>query len=320
MFDYHRELVSQGKVVEKPLRTLRLKLHVPCQWGCHFCHMEGNHGSASIDDLDELLFVLECFREKLDISTVHLTGGEPSIHPNVVDWVRRLHGEGFEVKMTSNGVARRDIYMECVAAGLSGLNISIHTLDPEELGNLMEPVRSAQWGQESLGAQLSLCRTLASQIDMKINTCVSTDETQAIKIAAFAIEMGAHWRPMNQLEIPRESYAALRRMCETLAARPVEARVVRGSASFSIVMCTDDDFSFSVKLIRPFKLESMCAGCPLDAKRQCYEYAYGPRIEKDMGGLMVRNCLHRHGEPFVLSVHEFFRHEMFTDLHNAILE
>jgi len=49
MLNQFELLIAQGRYVVKRFASIRVKLHVPCQWACNFCHMEGNHHSASVD-------------------------------------------------------------------------------------------------------------------------------------------------------------------------------------------------------------------------------------------------------------------------------
>lgn len=312
------KLVQKGKCKKQSLTTIRVKLHTSCQWNCYFCHMEGNCYSTPIDNLSELMFTIERFRNKMGINEVHFTGGEPSIYSDISSYVKKVKQEGFKVKMTTNGVTYSDRYLECIENGLSGINISIHTLDPNSLANMMEPIRSVRWGKKTIATQLSVCKKLSDLVDVKINTCVGLYEKDAIKIAKFSKDNGIRWRAMDQLGIPDESYATLSRMSTALGALPVEANLTIGSSSFSLIMKTYDGFTFKIKLIRPFKLMGMCHDCPLEQVGECYEYVYGPRIEKDAGELKIRNCLHRHKKPFVLSSEEFFQHRILSEYQDVL--
>ena len=208
--------------------------------------------------------------------------------------------------MTTNGQTRIDQYVYCVDAGLSELNISIHTLDPTALGQLMSPPRSTRWGADAIAAQLELCRVLAGRVTIKINTCVGESEEQPLRIYEFVRDLGLHWRIMKVLGRDEVSNASMKRLCAILGAEAVSARLVKGTSSCSMSMRTREGFSFSTKLIRPFRLTTMCNGCPILSGGECYEFAYGPRLENAGGVLRVRNCIHRNGAPFVIPCKTFF--------------
>ncbi|MCF6276244.1 MAG: radical SAM protein [Candidatus Magasanikbacteria bacterium] len=315
------ELEKQGRIVYKVLKTIRVKLHTPCQFSCHFCHMEGNQYSTPIDDIEKLITILDKFRREMNISEVHFTGGEPSIHPNVIKYIKRCKQEGFDVKMTTNGVTYLDRYLECIESGLSSLNVSLHTLNPTSLSNTMEPPRSIRWGQKTIiTTQFLFLKEISSLISVKVNTCVGSNELDALEIAEFCETNNLEWRAMNQLGIPKESYASLSRMSTTLKAVPVEAIVTNGSSSFSITMRVESGFIFKIKLIRPFMLASICNNCSLEQNGECHEYVYGPRLEKEGDRLKVRSCLHRQKEPFVLPFEDFFQHRIFSEFKEHLLK
>ena len=314
MFNVFEELLSQGKVETTRLNSLRVKLHVPCQWTCNFCHMEGNPSSQPIRNDTQFYDALVRFRDRFGFTEVHFTGGEPSIHSEITQFIAKAKSLGFKVKMTTNGQAKHSRYFECIWSGLDDLNMSAHTLDPAELGKIMSPPKDAAWGKKALEKQTNLIETLNGKVRLKINTCIGETEQPAIALADFVRRRDISWRLMNVLEIPEVSYASLARACQTLGATPVLASVIQGSSSCSIDMCCEDGFVFKLKLIQPHFLESMCANCELRAYGGCYEFAYGPRLEMERGMLMVRNCVHRDGPPFSLPIHAYFSHPIAQQL------
>ncbi|MBN1585528.1 radical SAM protein [Candidatus Uhrbacteria bacterium] len=275
--------------------------------------MEGNACSQDIVDIDNMMMALERFRDNMGISEVHLTGGEPTLHHGIIELVSSISKAGFVVKMTTNGTNHIDRYMQIADAGLSELNVSMHTMDADALGAIMEPQRSIRWAEKAIETQMETCAVMSGKLKVKVNTCVASDESEAVKIAGYAKSHNLVWRPMNVLEVLDEAFDALSRMGEKLGAVPVMANVSSGSSACSVVMRDPDGFEFKVKLIRPFLIGSLCDGCPLIESGRCYEYLYGPRIEFD-NGLRVRSCLHRQGSPYVLSVADYFRSQTFVGL------
>ena len=90
-------------------------------------------------DHDEVLRIEEIeaiarVATRIGIRSVRLTGGEPLVRKGVVDLVRSLHEmPGIEnVSMTTNGVLLPQMAAELKDAGLSRVNISLDTLDPEQ--------------------------------------------------------------------------------------------------------------------------------------------------------------------------------------------
>ena len=145
----------------------RLKIIDNCGMTCTFCHNEGTpvaaaynqgnillpnptyRGRVSVfeqcngvdfipgsmqpnDNFDKTLSVLA---ETLGTKEVHLTGGEPTLHPNLSEIIRRAASQGFSVKLTSNGENSR-VFRECAEAGLEKVNFSIFGTTPSELAEV----------------------------------------------------------------------------------------------------------------------------------------------------------------------------------------
>lgn len=318
MYKIFQDLVSAGKVEYSSLRNARVKVHVPCQWTCSFCHMEGNHHSSSIQEESHLRSVLSVFHDIFDFNEVHFTGGEPTIHGKIVNFIALAKRMGFIVKMTTNGQAPVQRYLDCIEAGLDELNVSIHTLSARELAAMMAPPRSEKWAENALNRQKTLISSLRSILKVKINTVVGVSETPALAIADYVQAHKLEWRVMVELGNDAPSFRSIKGLIHALGAEPKQAHFIRGSSSCSLSMITPAGFEFKVKLIRPFVLESMCRGCPIRAEGNCQEYAYGPRVEAQGGELLVRSCIHRDGSPFTLAVQEFVFSETAAELKRTL--
>lgn len=68
------------------------------------------------------------------VTKIRLTGGEPTVRPDIVELVEEmgaLRAEGLHtIAMTSNGIALRRKLPRLVENGLNALNVSLDTLDP----------------------------------------------------------------------------------------------------------------------------------------------------------------------------------------------
>ncbi len=318
MLKIFRRLVDEGNVEYSRLTNTRLKLHTPCQWTCHFCHMEGNHDSLSIRDSEELTRVLLRFRDEMGFTDVHYTGGEPSIHPQILEYVRIARALGFTVKMTTNAQVKVERYRAMVDAGLSEFNVSIHTMRGSALAALMAPPRTRAWGEQAIGKQLAMVAALKSIAALKVNTVAGPDVSALEEIAAFVRREGVAWRVMDELDHPEVSFATINEVAAKMGAVPTMAHIIRGSSSCGITMTCPDGYSFKVKMIRPFRLRGMCDGCPVDTAGACKEYAYGPRLEGSPDGIVVRSCLYRSDTGFILPVAEYFDHAFAQSLRSEL--
>ncbi len=75
-----------------------------CNFRCPYCHNSGlvltPHSSQSMTD-EEFFAFLESRRGKLE--GVCVTGGEPTLQPDLPDFLRRIHALGFLTKLDTNG-------------------------------------------------------------------------------------------------------------------------------------------------------------------------------------------------------------------------
>ena len=114
---------------------LRISVTDKCNLRCRYCMPP--HGITPLAH-EEILTLEEIFRlvgimEQLGIRKVRLTGGEPMVRKNLLWLVEQIHGLcGIrEIAMTTNGTLfapQAKVYRE---AGLTAVNISLDTLDPE---------------------------------------------------------------------------------------------------------------------------------------------------------------------------------------------
>lgn len=309
MLKIFNQLFAEGRVEISRLTNTRVKVHTPCQWTCSFCHMEGNHNSVSIRDKKALEDTILAFRDKFGFNDVHFTGGEPSIHPRIVDYVSLSKQHGFTVKMTTNAQASIERFLDLVAAGLSEVNVSMHTLSGRSLAEVMHPPRNILWGERAIAKQMDVISALKSSLSVKINTVAGDDIASVLQIAELARRLGVSWRVMDELDHPEVSFATIMIVAKELQAIPTMAHLIRGSSSCAITMTCSDGFSFKVKMIRPFKLKGMCDGCQIEASGKCKEYAYGPRLEGGLSEIKVRSCLYRNEEGYVQSIGTYFDHQ-----------
>ncbi len=75
-----------------------------CNWRCPFCHNAAlvlRPGEQPALDTEEFFAFLRKRRGLLD--GVAVTGGEPTLHADLPDFLRRVRAEGFQTKLDTNG-------------------------------------------------------------------------------------------------------------------------------------------------------------------------------------------------------------------------
>ena len=125
------------------VRYLRVSITDRCNYRCSYCMPEdlGEQltfaTKSAVLTFEELERVISVFA-RLGVRKVRLTGGEPTVRKGIVDLVARVRQiPGIEqVVMTTNGHLMTDLAAPLAAAGLSAVNISVDTLDPERFATL----------------------------------------------------------------------------------------------------------------------------------------------------------------------------------------
>ena len=172
---------------------LRISVTDKCNLRCRYCMPP--HGITPLAH-EEILTLEEIFRlvgimEQLGIRKVRLTGGEPMVRKNLPWLVEQIHGLcGIrEIAMTTNGTLfapQAKVYRE---AGLTAVNISLDTLDPERFRCITGCDRADRAaGVDSVLRAIDAA--LEQQLRVKINCvpCVEMNGDDIEGIAALAAD------------------------------------------------------------------------------------------------------------------------------------
>lgn len=177
----YMELEMQVPVRVSKDDSLRLKVLDQCGMACSFCHNEGTPvssdntrrtpdqftaagksgrvsiylGTNGADFVSGMVkpdtnfeYSLDKLKQAVPYGEVHLTGGEPTLHPDITDIVSMLAQRGEVVKMTSNGENFYPIAYKLKEAGLSKVIFSIFGTTPEELA----AVQGGKYANQRFGA------------------------------------------------------------------------------------------------------------------------------------------------------------------------
>ncbi len=128
------------RIDEMKLPYLRVSLTQDCNAACTFCHNEGqkigerglltakHKSTLSIEQYEQ---IADLFKEKFP--KVLFTGGEPTLAENLPDVVKVFASRGYRTHMTTNGFFfDEDIQVALKQAGLSRINVSLHSLEQEQ--------------------------------------------------------------------------------------------------------------------------------------------------------------------------------------------
>lgn len=155
---------------------LRISLTEKCNLRCVYCMPEEGvplSAAASLLTTPEIVLLASTFVSQ-GVSKIRLTGGEPTVRPDIMSLMQQLgslrpHGLR-ELCITTNGVALHRKLEAMVDAGLTGVNLSLDTLDPWQF-QIMTRRKGFDAVQRSIARILELNRAGAG-VKFKINCVV----------------------------------------------------------------------------------------------------------------------------------------------------
>ena len=180
---------------------LRISLTDLCSLRCTYCMpAEGLDWIAKAQRLsdDEFVRLAQVF-VGLGVRSIRLTGGEPLVHPTLVDVVGRLAqlDPRPELSLTTNGVSLDRSAADLVAAGLDRVNISVDTLDPAHFAAL---TRRDRLPEVLAGVAAAAAAGLAP---LKINAVLMRDQNlhEAPALLGWALRSGYQLRFIEHMPL-----------------------------------------------------------------------------------------------------------------------
>jgi len=150
------------------IRYLRISLTDRCNMRCVYCMPEEMSFSPRDELLtaEEILTVARAARD-LGFDKIRLTGGEPTVRPELSDIVHGISALGFRaISMTTNGLRLRELARPLKEAGLERVNVSVDTLDAVKFH------RITRWGKLETVLEGIRAAEEAGLVPIKINAVV----------------------------------------------------------------------------------------------------------------------------------------------------
>ncbi|WP_236797044.1 GTP 3',8-cyclase MoaA [Amycolatopsis sp. GM8] len=181
---------------------LRVSLTDRCNLRCSYCMpAEGLPwlpGEEVLTD-EELLRLLRIAVERLGVTDIRLTGGEPMLRPGLEDLVAQITAlrPRPRVSMTTNGIGLAKRAGALAAAGLDRINVSLDTIDPQTFREITRRDRLSH-----VLAGLEAAR--AAGLDpVKVNAVLlrGINEGEAASLLRFCLDHGYHLRFIEQMPL-----------------------------------------------------------------------------------------------------------------------
>ena len=169
----------------RDIHYLRISLTDKCNMRCVYCMSEDMvfQPTEELMTTPEILRLVNLFA-RLGIDKIRLTGGEPSIHPDLIPIVRGIRAAGItRISMTTNGLRLTDLAQPLKEAGLERVNVSVDTLDPERFH------RVTRWGHLDKVLAGITAAEAAGLTPLKINAVVARgfNEDDVVELARLTL-------------------------------------------------------------------------------------------------------------------------------------
>ena len=185
----------------RAITYLRISLTDRCNLRCVYCMpKDGLQWQPRSDQLsvDEIVQVVETAAQG-GVRRVRLTGGEPLVHPQIVEIVRRIASlaQIEEVSLTTNAMLLERLAQPLAAAGLTRVNVSLDTLNRDRFKRITRGgVIDRVWRGIAAAEQAHL-------IPIKLNTVIvrGLNDNEMLALAQLTIEHEWHLRFIEVMPI-----------------------------------------------------------------------------------------------------------------------
>jgi cyclic pyranopterin phosphate synthase len=169
----------------RSFQSLRVSLTNVCNMRCVYCVPESEFlPKKNGIDYRELAELVIKINQTIDLKDIRITGGEPSVHPNFIDFVQILAQNNLKnIKVTTNGLAIEPYITKLAELGVQEINFSVDSLDEDIFKQV-----SKQNNVHKVLDNIDLC--LKNNIKVKVNTVLlkSLNDTQILPILEYFME------------------------------------------------------------------------------------------------------------------------------------
>lgn len=310
--------------------TLRAKIIDACGMTCTFCHNEGTpvtadnrnrsggpfrttgpSGRVSIyaasngaQFLTGTMFPDNDFADALTslgpllgLTELHLTGGEPTLHPRLPELIAKARDLGFRVCMTSNGERGAQVIPASAKAGLDRVNFSVFGTTPSELAQVQHSrFRDSERAAQKITAlhhAIEACEYYGVTASANI-VVPNLGHIERVHRLLDEYSPVLSVRLLNSLDHGQQSIDAINQILDERKAIPEAHHIIAGVSGARTTYRTGDGRTISFKQIRPIRLPQTCAGCRFNNDTDCQEGFYGLRLYRTREGQwMVGVCIQR---------------------------
>jgi len=251
--------------------------------------MEGYREGLEKDELtlDEIRLLKEASR-RLGITAFKITGGEPTIRPDLPQIVEILHEDGSYVSMTTNASLLHRHLPRIVEAGLGHVNVSLHAVSEAAF----EKITGSRLLPRVI-KNIELARQYGLRVKINFVVLRGINENDIEKVIELASRVGAdvqfiELHPVGKASrVFREHHLPRWRVLEKLDKRIVEIKYRLGLHNRPVLLL---DNGIRVEIVGPVGNYLFCAACT--RIRVTYDFKLLPCLNWRGAPVEVRPMLH----------------------------
>lgn len=121
------EIVASERTHSPSTKQVHWEIGRRCNYDCSYCWPQIHNNYERHKSLEELITATQLIEKKFakgEKVNFIISGGEPTVNPAFLDWVRYISTFGHHMSLHSNGSRKPDYYRELIA--ISDVNISVH--------------------------------------------------------------------------------------------------------------------------------------------------------------------------------------------------
>ena len=138
-----QDMVAIERTHTASLKQIFWEIGRRCNYDCSYCWPEVHNKTDRHKTLDELIAatdkILNVFAKNSKVSFV-ISGGEPTLNPDFVDWIKYINSRGHLISLHSNGSRLPNYYKDLIHLGDINLSAHFEFMNPDRFFDVVKTI------------------------------------------------------------------------------------------------------------------------------------------------------------------------------------
>jgi cyclic pyranopterin phosphate synthase len=234
----------------RSFKTLRVSLLNKCNFNCTYCtegdgKIKETTASLSVEDLLQRIAHLH---QHLQLDTVRLTGGEPTLYHQLIEVISGVKNIGIKnISITTNGFLLEKLAAPMKAAGLQNINVSLDAIDEDVFFAMSKRNNVQRIINGILAAQKAGLQVKMNAVIMK-----GINESQILPLVDFAFANSITIRFLEVMAMghlhhqPQQYFYSQEALLQTIASKYSFTKIDRKSGATANYWQTNTGHTFGI--------------------------------------------------------------------------